>query len=55
MKDERELKYTIYKNKVYLEVFYKNTPMNSKLLFVGKNKKECMNFIKERGLKNESR
>lgn len=48
-------RYTIYKNKVWLDLLYEDTPMNSKCLFVGKNKKECEQWLKERkGKKNEN-
>lgn len=42
------IKYTIYKNKVWVEIIYKGVPMSTRAVFKGKNKKECENWVKEK-------
>lgn len=41
------MQYTIYKNKVWLELIVKGVPMNSKCVYIGTNKKDCLNWLKE--------
>lgn len=50
MKD-RVFKYSIYNKNVYLELFYKGVAMNYKRVYTGKSKKDCENWIKEKGNK----
>lgn len=45
--EDRKIIYTISKNHVWLEVLYKNTSMNCKSVYAGKNRKDCERWIKE--------
>lgn len=45
--EDRKIKYSIYKNKVWIEIIYKGVPMNTKAIYYGKNKKDCERWIKE--------
>lgn len=47
-------RYVIIKNKVWLEIIYKETPIGTRCVFTGENKKECKNWILERGLNYEN-
>lgn len=43
----KTIKYTIRKNKVWKELIYKGVALNMKAVFVGENRKECEEWIKE--------
>lgn len=45
--ENKKIVYTIYKNRVWIELLYKNVPMNAKVVYEGKNKKDCQRWIKE--------
>lgn len=50
--EDRIIKYSIYKNKVWGDVYYKGVPMNSKVVYSGTSKKDCERWIKENAKKN---
>lgn len=54
--EDRTFKYSISGGKVWLDLIYKGVPMNSKAVYVGKNKKDCEEWIKEkRGERNNEK
>lgn len=50
--EERKIQYTIYKNKVWLELLYKGVPMGCRAVYTGINKRDCERWIKENVKKN---
>ena len=48
------IQYTIDKNKVWLELIVKGVPMNSKCVYTGTSKKDCLEWVKEKK-KNEKK
>lgn len=46
--EDRTFKYSVSGDKVWLDLIYKGVPMNSKVVYVGKNKKDCEEWIKEK-------
>jgi hypothetical protein len=54
--EDKRLRYSIYKNKVWLELLYrmdkKEVIMNQKCVYSGDNKKDCEKWLKERENKN---
>ena len=47
---EKYRRYTIEKNKVWLEVVEKDAVMAFKCVYTGKNKKDCEEWVKEHQL-----
>lgn len=47
-------KYTIFKNKVWLDIMYGNIPMGTKCVYNGENRKDCQRWIKERKMLDEN-
>ena len=47
-------KYTIFKNKVWLDIMYGDIPMGTKCIYDGENRKDCQRWIKERKMLNEN-
>lgn len=45
--EDRIVKYTIYKNKVWLEIIYKGVPMSCKSVYECKSRKDCERWVKE--------
>jgi len=49
MNNDRKIIYTIYKNKVWKELVYKDITMNLKVIYIGKDRKDCERWIKDNG------
>ena len=43
----KKIRYTVYKNKVWLELLYKGAVMNQEVVYNGSNHKDCERWIKE--------
>jgi len=54
--DSRKIRYSIYKNKVWVELLYKKDKkeviMNQQCVYDGRNKKDCEKWLEEREKKN---